>query len=151
MEVDVKLVDSEGTLMSNENSASTRVSLHQFTSASDPGSTQSAAPTNKIRNNIVQAINGTFHFDNLLIQLPPQSLATLNFQVQGIADNGFNSDFVNHPHPLIIFSRDCISGESHSPVGTCDKCPQGTYLLDPPLSVQPCKVCDVKARCNGTN
>lgn len=86
-----------------------------------------------------------------MIVIKPLTVATLSLQLHGLENNGLNTEFVSTPHSIAIFSRNCISGESYTKDGTCEKCPFGYFLIEPPVSVQPCKSCNFNAYCNGTN
>lgn len=150
VEMDIKLIDSKGTLMINENVANGIISVQEFSEEVIEFQKIEISSSN-VRNGLAIAKNGTLNFDSLIVIFKPQTVATLSIQLDGLVNNGLNSDFVQKPHHLVIYSRNCLSGESYTKEGTCEKCPFGYYLIEPPSDIKPCKSCDVNAYCNGTN
>ena len=66
-------------------------------------------------------------------------------------DNGIPKTFQTNDPLRVIFSRQCVSGEQQTAEGSCTKCEQSTYLLEPPDRVMPCKPCPANSFCYGTN
>ena len=97
----------------------------------------------------MQCKNGTFYFEKFVVYLLPGSTDTLVIKILGLQDNFIPKKFISEPLQIGVVSRKCIAGEEQTKAGTCNKCPYGFYLLNPPDRQLNCKECMTTATCYG--